>query len=242
MEQVNFYLRHVMRGVADMFREKAESRSLSLTLKLEESVPRYLQGDPLRLQQILINLVGNAIKFTERGGVVLRVSPVEISGTSVMLRFSVRDTGIGLTGEQQARLFSAFSQADTSTTRRYGGTGLGLAISKSLVEMMHGQISCESKAGQGSEFIFTAVFAQGVPEPLAKSALGQGVGGVTADLGSCGMEDLLAPLKGQRILVAEDNEINQIVAREMLEKAGLRLKSHPTAGKLLKWRLRSSMI
>ena len=223
MEQLNFQLPQVMRGVMDMFRESAAEKGLDLTLDIDESVPLSLQGDPLRLQQILINLVGNAIKFTKQGGVFTRVSLLSSSDASASLRFSVRDTGIGLAPGQQEKLFSAFSQADTSTTRRYGGTGLGLTISKRLVEMMHGEISCSSTAGQGAEFVFSAVFGFAAPDAEAKEVRHQRQRDEARpdELKAGAPETLVTHLAGRRILVAEDNEINQIVAREMLEKAGL---------------------
>ena len=223
MEQVNFALPQTMRGVIDMFRQAAADKGLDLTLDMDESVPLSLQGDPLRLQQILINLIGNSIKFTERGGVAVRVSLLERSNTSASLRFFVRDTGIGLAPEQQEKLFSAFSQADTSTTRRYGGTGLGLAISRRLVEMMRGEISCSSRVGEGAEFVFSAVFGL-APSDAGASDLPPGESAEVAgpdEAGTDNSEALVAHLAGRRILVAEDNEINQIVAREMLEHAGL---------------------
>ena len=223
MEQVNFPLPQAMRGVIDMFRQAAAEKGLDLTLNMDESVPLFLQGDPLRLQQILINLIGNSIKFTEQGGVAVRVSLLERSNASATLRFSVRDTGIGLAPEQQEKLFSAFSQADTSTTRRYGGTGLGLAISRRLVEMMNGEISCSSREEKGAEFVFSAVFGLAPSDAAAKDLL-PGAPAEAAgpdEIGTGSPEALVTHLAGRRILVAEDNEINQIVAREMLEHAGL---------------------
>ena len=222
MEITEFPLAQVMRGVVDMFRESASARGLRLALAVDEEAPPVLRGDPLRLQQILINLVGNAVKFTERGEVFMQATLLEQSATSTTLRFSVRDTGIGLAPEQQEKLFSAFSQADTSTTRRYGGTGLGLAISKRLVEMMHGEIACTSQVGRGAEFTFSAVFELASPEALSQGARlqEQQDEAMPEQSGARGPESLVAHLAGRRILVAEDNEINQIVAREMLEKAG----------------------
>ena len=212
MEIVDFNLDSVLRTVMDIFRETAKENALELSLDVERDTPTHLTGDPLRLHQILINLVGNAIKFTSKGGVYVTVSVLERDPARVKLGFSVRDTGIGLTPEQQDKLFSAFSQADGSTTRRYGGTGLGLAISKRLVALMHGEISCVSGKGSGSEFSFTAVFGLSTAEDAASDAYG-----ATPGLSA---HERIAHLKGRRILVAEDNEINQIVARELLEKAG----------------------
>ena len=163
--------------------------------------------------------MGNAIKFTKEGSVELSVRQKEdAQDDSVFLFFSVKDSGIGMSPEQQARLFSAFSQADTSTTRRYGGTGLGLAISQSLVRMMHGDIQCSSVPGAGSEFYFTAQFGLAGPDEigLEEKNRREGAGGSMPQPAQMLAKDLA----GKRILVVEDNDINQIVAREMLEKAG----------------------
>ena len=215
MENAVFNPESVLRTVVDIFKENAREKNLELTLSIDERAPRLLTGDPLRLHQILINLVGNAVKFTDKGKVAVAVSVAERMDDAVRLHFSVKDTGIGLTPGQREKLFSAFSQADGSTTRRYGGTGLGLAISKRLVAMMQGEIACLSEKGVGSEFSFTALFGLAAPG-ATDEARAPAQGGRTG-------ENPLAPmkhLKGKRILVAEDNEINQIVARELLEKAG----------------------
>ncbi|HHO59188.1 MAG TPA: hybrid sensor histidine kinase/response regulator, partial [Thiotrichales bacterium] len=137
---------------------KASEKNLRLNIVVADDVPDNLAGDPLRLKQVLINLVNNAIKFTHDGEVNLHVTRLKQSGDSITLTFSIQDTGIGMTRESINSLFRAFSQADASTTRNYGGTGLGLAICKNLVTLMHGEISVESQVGEGSTFIFTAVF------------------------------------------------------------------------------------
>lgn len=131
---VPFQLDSILEDLGDMFSERAADKQLELLFAVAPSVPSHLEGDPLRLGQVLINLMNNAIKFTERGEVMLSISELSREQDEVILRFAVRDSGIGLTAEQQARLFKSFSQADTSTTRKYGGTGLGLAISKQLVD------------------------------------------------------------------------------------------------------------
>ena len=138
--------------------QKAQDKNLEFLIATQHDIPPNLVGDPLRLGQILINLVNNAVKFTDRGEVLVTVALEEQLADRVKVKFSVRDSGIGMTPEQSARLFQAFSQADTSTTRKYGGTGLGLSISKRLVEMMHGTIWAESQPGAGSTFYFTAWF------------------------------------------------------------------------------------
>ena len=158
IESVAFNLETVLRNVSNMFSRPAESKGLEFLFRVEANVPLGLVGDPLRIQQVIINLAGNAIKFTERGTVMLRIlveSPADESGRGV-LRFEVSDTGIGLTAEQIQRIFASFTQADSSITRRFGGTGLGLTICRRLVELMGGEIGVTSEPGRGSTFYFTA--------------------------------------------------------------------------------------
>ncbi|WP_375753921.1 response regulator [Vibrio sp. HN007] len=158
IELVDFKLEEVMDELSSVIAMKAEQKSLELGFDVQPTLPTYLIGDPLRLNQILVNLGNNAVKFTEEGGdVTIKVEEVPTEGTDdeISLLFSISDTGIGMTEEQQSKLFQSFSQADTSTTRKYGGTGLGLTISKNLVEIMDGEIWCESEAGKGTTFYFT---------------------------------------------------------------------------------------
>ena len=185
MEAVEFDLLETMDNVANVITVKAqEKENLEVLFYLDSQVPNFLVGDSLRLNQILVNLGNNAVKFTEKGEIVLTTKIMEKSDDTVTLQFSVRDTGIGMTAEQQAKLFQAFSQADTSTTRKYGGTGLGLTISKRLVNMMGGEIWIESEAGQGTTFNFTANFGLGketvkrrfVPAPDLRGLKGAGGG------------------------------------------------------------------
>ena len=157
-EQIEFHLDEVMDGMADLATVKAHDKDLELLFNIGTDVPLALIGDPLRLGQVLTNLVGNAIKFTEQGEVTVTISRFAEEADGVWLRFAVNDTGVGLNEEQRSRLFKAFSQADSSTTRNYGGTGLGLTISKRLVEMMDGEIGVDSEPGVGSTFFFTARF------------------------------------------------------------------------------------
>ncbi len=158
IESTDFDLDGVLGNLSNMMGVKAEEKEIEVLISKEKGTPTNLIGDPLRLGQILLNLATNAIKFTDEGEVSVRVSKLEKTTKYAELKFSVSDTGIGMTPEQQKRLFQSFQQADTSTTRKYGGTGLGLTISKSLVEQMGGQIDVESKAGKGSTFFFTARF------------------------------------------------------------------------------------
>jgi two-component system sensor histidine kinase/response regulator len=140
---------------------KTQEKGLELLFKTDPSVPTALVGDPLRLGQILINLSNNSVKFTDTGEIVVSTELVKKDNAQVTLKFSVRDSGIGMTAEQAAKLFQPFAQADSSTTRKYGGTGLGLTISKRLAEMMGGEIWVESEQGRGSIFSFTANFGLG---------------------------------------------------------------------------------
>ncbi|CAK0752768.1 two-component system, sensor histidine kinase and response regulator [Gammaproteobacteria bacterium] len=158
LETTRFRLSDVMSHLIDVTTDMVRQKDIEVVLSVAPDVPDTLLGDPLRLGQVFLNLVGNAIKFTNRGDVVLQVVPVMVTNESVVLRFSVRDTGIGMTPEQMNRLFQPFTQADSSTTRKYGGTGLGLIIVRQLVEMMGGTMSVDSRSQQGSTFAFTARF------------------------------------------------------------------------------------
>ncbi|MDR2115303.1 MAG: response regulator [Planctomycetaceae bacterium] len=158
MEYHEFSLSEVIDDLDALVAESANKKHLALSFELAKGVPIHLMGDSVRLRQVLVNLVGNAIKFTSEGSINVFIDVVEQDGLSVLLRFSVRDSGIGITPEQMRLLFRPFTQADASTTRKYGGTGLGLAISKSIVGMMKGEIKCESQPGHGTTFIFTARF------------------------------------------------------------------------------------
>ena len=166
MEVIDFTLDQTLENVANLVGVKSQEKGLELLLKIDSELPNDLMGDPLRLSQVLVNLSNNAVKFTETGEIVISAAVLESDSDQVNVRFGVRDTGIGLTEEQRGKLFQAFSQADASTTRKYGGTGLGLTISKRLVEMMGGEIWVESEPGVGSEFIFTAVFGVGKEQKM----------------------------------------------------------------------------
>ena len=160
MECIPFHLDDVLSNLSNLIAIKAQEKGLEILFDTHPDVPRALVGDPLRLGQILLNLASNAIKFTETGEIIVRTEPVHVTDDKVEVRMSVQDTGIGMTPEQVENLFQSFSQADTSTTRKYGGTGLGLVISRKLVEMMGGKIRVESEPGRGSAFIFNAVFGR----------------------------------------------------------------------------------
>lgn len=164
VEEIPFRLDNVINHLADVASVKSEEKGLPLIFDVDESLPNGLKGDPLRLGQVLLNLVNNAIKFTRQGEVRVCASLLDLRADKAEVRFSVIDSGIGLTKEEMGRLFQSFSQADTSTTRKYGGTGLGLAISKQLVELMNGEIGVHSVKGEGSEFFFTLTFELDVIE------------------------------------------------------------------------------
>jgi signal transduction histidine kinase len=156
IEQVPFELDSVIDDLINLMSEKAEARGLELLCSLDPHLPKHLVGDPLRISQILLNYVSNAVKFAEQGEVRMAIRVDSATETEAVLHFSVSDTGIGLTSEQMGRLFKSFEQADSSTTRQYGGTGLGLAISRSLAYSMGGEVGVQSQPGQGSTFWFTA--------------------------------------------------------------------------------------
>ena len=199
MELVDFNLDEVLDNLATLVTVKArEKEHVEVLFGSSPDVPRFLVGDPLRLGQVLLNLTNNAVKFTETGEIVISTAMVSRDQDRVTLKFSVSDTGIGLTQEQINKLFQAFSQADTSTTRKYGGTGLGLTISKRLVDLMGGEIWVESQPGKGSTFIFTASF--GLGQEKAKKAF------VPSQ-----------SLRGMKVLVVDDNATSRQILQEILE-------------------------
>ncbi len=192
LETTDFDVRQVVESAGALFAERAFQKGLELIVSIDPAVPAALRGDPFRLGQVLTNLLSNAIKFTERGEITLSVQNMAMDGERVTLRFAVTDTGIGIAPEQRERLFKPFSQADLSTTRKYGGTGLGLAISRRLVEMMGGQITVTSRVGEGSTFEFTVPFQCGSTDALKQSLFA-------------------ANLQGARVLIVDDNATNRTV-------------------------------
>ncbi len=155
IEKIEFNINTTLENVSSMIMEKAQEKGLEVIFNIDKSVPALIEGDPLRLGQVIINLMNNAVKFTSEGEIELRARMLPLEGEKKILEFTISDTGIGMTHEQLSKLFTAFTQADSSTSRKYGGTGLGLTISKQLVEMMGGQIRAESEYGKGTRFIFT---------------------------------------------------------------------------------------
>lgn len=204
LEMIDFDLRTTVEGVATIMAQRAEARGLELACLIYHNVPSRLRGDPGRLRQVLVNLVGNAIKFTHQGEVVIRVMLESEVKDQVTLLFTVSDTGIGIPADRLGVIFERFMQVDSSTTRQYGGTGLGLAISRQLVEMMGGEIGVESEVGKGSTFWFTARFGKSSAQVEA---------------------EVPAPveLEGMHILGVDDNATNRIILEKMLEPYGCRI-------------------
>ena len=225
IEQRPFLLDALLRLTVDLFSPSAQAKGVGLEIEPSPLLSRAFRGDALRLGQVLNNLVGNAIKFTDRGTVRLSVraleGPDEPAGPAdqegLWLRFAVRDPGIGLSAEQVARLFQPFSQADETTTRRFGGTGLGLAISKRLVELMGGEIGVESSAGEGSTFWFTLALQLADPGEALDTLSAPGLADVSPYVRT-------APVGGAELLLVEDNPTNQEVALAILRKMGLRVE------------------
>jgi signal transduction histidine kinase/CheY-like chemotaxis protein len=198
MESVDFQLEETLDNISTLVGIKTQEKGLELLFKTDPAVPMALVGDSLRLGQILINLSNNAVKFTDTGEIVVSTELIKKDGAQVTLKFSVNDTGIGMTDEQAAKLFQPFAQADSSTTRKYGGTGLGLTISKRLAEMMGGEIWVESEAGKGSTFSFTANFGLG-KEKAKKHHMPA------------------SEMRGMKVLVVDDNATSRDILQEMLQ-------------------------
>ena len=198
LEEISFNIRELLEATLKTLALRADEKGLELMCDIDPDIPEMIQGDPSRLRQIIINLVGNAIKFTHQGEVGLKVSTESNEGTSRILRFAVSDTGIGIPREKQKLIFDPFAQADTSTTRQYGGTGLGLTISARLVQMMGGRIWLESEPGAGSRFYFTAKLNDSQQQERSNAEDGN---------------DLL---RGTNVLIVDDNRTNQRILQGIL--------------------------
>ena len=208
-EEVEFNLQELLQDVIDLMENKASERNNRLSVELGSEVPLFLNGDPLRLKQVVLNLVGNAIKFTENGGIKLTTNLAEDHRDRVVLEFTVEDTGIGIPEEKLHVIFESFNQGSNDTTRKYGGTGLGLTISKNIVEMQGGAISVRSQPQQGSSFTFSIPFKKviEVEAPTAPFAPEE--------------DAILNKLAGTRVLLSEDNEINQLLINTVLSGWGV---------------------
>lgn len=199
-EQLDFDLKELVSGVIKIFDYKAADKGISLTAELDTQIPMFLKGDTVRLNQILTNLIGNAIKFTEKGEVKVLVKTKNLSESSITCKFEIIDTGIGIPQDKIHSIFDLFSQADTNTTRKFGGTGLGLAITYKLIELQRGKIEVQSEVGVGSNFTFELTFNRSAKkiEPNSTTV------------------DNLKSLEGIRVLLVEDNKINQMIATKFL--------------------------
>jgi signal transduction histidine kinase/CheY-like chemotaxis protein len=204
LEQESIQILSTLEEGIDAFRPIAEDKEIELLLFIEQNVPPYIIGDVTRLRQIIINLVGNALKFTETGEILVKVRKIALKDKNVELEFSVKDTGIGINKEQSKKLFRAFSQVDSSTTRKHGGTGLGLAISKRLVELMNGNIRVEGAVGKGSTFFFT------INTTVAEDVL------VATHFG-----EAIPELEGIKVLIVDDNATNRKILRLQCDKWGI---------------------
>ena len=213
-EKIDFRIENVLNTIVNLIADKVNDKGLALIFNIDEKIPLYLNGDPLRLGQILINYANNAVKFTEKGSITISITMLEELETEVFLHFSVEDTGIGITQEAKSHLFEAFNQADMSTSRKYGGSGLGLSISKHLVELMDGQVGVESVFGRGSHFWFTVRLKKSnkkLINPLA-----------------------VQNLQGKRVLVVDYNQISRHVLGNMLSSLGLDVEKVSTGKKALR--------
>lgn len=238
-ETIDFDPRLTIESTVEMLRERAVRKNIEITSLIEAGVPQILRGDPGRLRQILTNLVGNAVKFTERGGVRVEVKIAAGSARRLALRFEVADTGIGIEKKNLKNLFQPFVQIDDSTTRQYGGTGLGLVISKQLIEMMGGEITVSSEPGKGSRFSFTAFF-DCLPESERADKIAVSRPSETVDANDDSLNNHLMPPRRRRdseaendygivqnqanpfrILVVEDNEVNRLLNLSQLKKIGI---------------------
>ena len=217
LQRTDFDLHALVEGTARMLAPQAAAKRVGLEVSIMPGVPRALRGDPRYLRQALVNLAGNAVKFTERGSVALHVSALSESASGVRLKFSIRDTGIGIAAEAQQRIFESFTQADQSTARRFGGTGLGTTIAKQLVELMGGAIGMESAPGLGSTFWFEIELER---QPAAGAAAPAAPGEGVVRLQDYARRD--ARGRSLRVLIADDNAVNREVLGRIVERAGHR--------------------
>ena len=216
LEQIDFKIEKVLNNVLNLIDEKAKDKQIEIIFDIDHTLPLYLNGDPLRLGQILVNYANNAVKFTDEGEIIIRVKVIEDNVDEVFLHFSVSDTGIGLSQESIEKLFRDFQQADTSTSRKYGGSGLGLSISKKLTDLMNGEVGVESVLGKGSNFWFTA--------RLKKASKNRSPYAMPSK-----------NLTNRRVLIVDDNEISRYELENMLSNIGLVVTQIATGEKALKY-------
>lgn len=215
MEKVEFNIYALFESISDLFEYQALEKGIGFEVAIDPKTPSMLIGDPLRITQVLNNLIGNALKFTDSGEIKMQIEHLWSDAKDVRLKFLIHDTGIGISPEQQQQLFQPFAQADASNTRKYGGTGLGLMISKQLVQLMGGVLNLESEFEKGSVFSFTLEFKY---KDTKKEIASNGVNGII------GKEANTSRFKGKkRVLLVEDNEMNQLIAQEYLESFGLNI-------------------
>ncbi len=212
LEHIDFDLHRLLNGVKTLMTGHAETKNIALKVNIHPEVPRYVIGDPVRLRQVILNLTGNSIKFTNTGGVTVDIKPDRLmpgsgAGSAQRIRFSVIDTGVGITKEGQKKLFNPFSQADSAVARKFGGTGLGLAISQKLIQSMGGSIEIDSTPGHGSTFFFTLTMQQGSAEAVEKAE-------------AAGAQTQQKPSKVLKILIVEDNDISQKLMKELVDRMG----------------------
>jgi len=208
IENIGFDVREVLQSLDSMFAHRLKKKHLEMFFQIDSSVPDFLSGDSYRLNQILVNLVGNAIKFTESGKITIGVQMIEQKVGKSIIRFSIKDTGIGIPAEKIASVFESFAQAGADVSRKYGGTGLGLSISKQLIELQNGKIWVESILGEGSEFCFEIPYEQAAADTVSGLLRIQ-------DL------DFSKLLEGKKVLIAEDNYVNQVLIEHVLQNAGI---------------------
>ena len=217
VETVPMRLSEILHSCKTLFALQAQMKKVGLTFDVAPSIPPLLMGDPLRLLQVIKNLVSNSLKFTRQGSIAVIIEPTGESANEIVIKVSVRDTGIGLSPEQQRKIFTPFAQGDVSTTRKYGGTVLGLSICRHLVDLMGGTIGVESVQGEGSTFWFTA--------RLGKAAQSAQAADTRGPKSFADLAPIVAPIQGARILVVDDNATNCLVAQQYLRKLGLRAES-----------------
>ena len=219
IENVNFNLNDIAENITSFFTVNAADKNLDFKIFIQENVPLSLKGDSLRLKQILINLINNAIKFTESGNISLHISLIEKYVNSIKLNFSVKDTGIGISEEEKKRLFLPFSQIDSSPTKKFRGTGLGLSISKRLVELMGGEISLKSEVNKGSEFYFSIILTTETDD-VKQISENEADNEQTRSTPDTAVKN---GMNNKKVLIVEDNEMNQILAIELLKKTGVNI-------------------